>query len=224
MHDNKWNNKSVRQRKTTFSKSAGLKVYPHRNMIHVLSAWYKNAQALVTCCMHHNSNHSSKLNVSNNSTSPQQFKTNPIRHIHWQLLSLGSAVILSTAQLRKTVVSIVESVFFPKAISNHQLSAVNYSFHGERLVFAQRRINTTRLSILSYFIGRMQRWSWIPEDVFWELCCYSRTDVRQSEGQLNISKHEGLRALYLLKADFDCNSKIMGWCKSINGRIKKYKY
>lgn len=109
--------------------------------------------------------HPSKLNVSNNSTSTQRFKTNPIRHILWQLLSLGSAVILSTAQLRKTVVSTVDSVFFLKAISHYQLSAVNYSFHGERLVFALRRINSTRLSIWSYFIGWMQRWSWIPEDV-----------------------------------------------------------
>lgn len=116
----------------------------------------------MTCCMHPN--------------RKPPFKTERLKqqHIHTAVqdeshssYSLAGALTWPCCDIKysTTVVSTVESVFFLKAISHYQLSAVNYSFHGERLVFALRRINTTRLSILSYCIGRIQRWSWIPEDV-----------------------------------------------------------
>ncbi len=109
----------------------------------------RNTPALMTCCMHLNRSHASKLNVSNHSTSTA------VQDESHSSYSLAAALTRPCCDIKYSTT--VESVFFLKAISHYQLSAVNYSFHGERLVFALRRINTTRLSILSSFI---QRCSW----------------------------------------------------------------
>ncbi len=97
MHDSKWIKMSDREK----PHSASLPVLKHPNEIWFMSSVHdtKTHRLLWPAVCITTESHPSKLNVSNNSTSTQRFKTNPIRHILWQLLSLGSAVILSTAQL-----------------------------------------------------------------------------------------------------------------------------
>lgn len=142
---------SLRQRKTMVSKSACLKAHPHRNMIHVLSAWYITHRLLWPAVCITTESHSSKTNVSDNTTSSTTVPDES--HSSYSLADALTRLCcdISTAPVRKTVVSTVESVFFLKAISYYPLSAVNYSFHGEKLVFALRKINTTRLSIKLFY-------------------------------------------------------------------------
>ncbi len=110
----------------------------------------RNTPALMTCCMHLNR----KPPFKTERLKPQHIHTAVQDESH-SSYSLAAALTRPCCDIKYSTT--VESVFFLKAISHYQLSAVNYSFHGERLVFALRTINTTRLSILSSFI---QRCSW----------------------------------------------------------------
>ncbi len=84
----------IPDRKPTFSKSVCLKAHPNRNTIHVQK--HTGSYDL----LYASQQKATLQNWTSQTTAhPQRFKTNPIRHILWQLLSLGPAVILNTAQL-----------------------------------------------------------------------------------------------------------------------------